>query len=30
MVFTRGNMGFLYGETDVKYGDLAIRVNRLR
>ncbi|HHT29808.1 putative LPS assembly protein LptD [Petrimonas mucosa] len=25
MVFTRGNMGFLYGEADVKYGDLAIK-----
>ena len=25
MVFTKGNMGYLYGEADVKYGDLAIK-----
>ena len=25
MVFTKGNMGYLYGDADVKYGDLAIK-----
>lgn len=25
MVFTKGNMGYLYGEADVKYGDLGIK-----
>lgn len=25
MVFTKGNMGYLYGEADVKYGNLAIK-----
>ncbi|MEA5062410.1 MAG: putative LPS assembly protein LptD [Petrimonas sp.] len=25
MVFIKGNMGYLYGEADVKYGDLAIK-----
>ncbi|MDR2816590.1 MAG: LPS-assembly protein LptD [Proteiniphilum sp.] len=25
MVFTANNMGYLYGEADVKYGDLAIK-----
>ncbi len=25
MVFTGNNMGYLYGESDVKYGDLAIK-----
>ncbi len=25
MVFTKGNMGYLFGEADVKYGELAIK-----
>ncbi len=25
MVFTKGNMGYLYGDADVKYADLAIK-----
>ena len=25
MVFTKGNMGYLYGDADVKYGDLGIK-----
>ncbi|MDO5523050.1 MAG: putative LPS assembly protein LptD [Bacteroidia bacterium] len=25
MVFTKGNLGYLYGDADVKYGDLAIK-----
>ncbi len=25
IVFTKGNMGYLYGEADVKYGNLAIK-----